>query len=274
MTPIPFIKMHGLGNDYVYVDCFTPSSSQFFATADIAALARRMSNRHYGIGSDGLVLILPSEVADLRMRMFNADGTEAQMCGNAARCVAKYAYESGLCNNTSMTLETLSGIKTMRLSTKDGKVCTVSVDMGKPHIVRHTIDINGTSVDITSVNMGNPHAVVFVSTPLEDIPLTSWGPLMEHHPLFAEGTNVEFVRVVDTATLSMRVWERGTGETMACGTGACAAAAAAVMQGLTDRNVAVHLKGGTLHINIDENGSVSMTGTANMVYKGEYIVEE
>ena len=232
--------MHGLGNDYVYIDCFPKNTAKLIAKTDLSALAQRVSDRHFGIGSDGLVLIMPSEVADVRMRMFNADGSEAEMCGNAARCVAKYAFEQGLCGNP-MTLETLAGIKHIALQTQENKVTSVTVEMG--------------------TTMGNPHKVIITDEPVASLALYG-----------IEGTNVEWINVLNRREIAMRVWERGTGETMACGTGACASVMAAIEQGLTDNEVTVHLRGGDLLVRRDENGVIYLTGPATEVFRGEFCI--
>lgn len=251
---LPFIKMHGLGNDYVYIDCFTKTTASFIAKTDLAALARYVSDRHFGIGSDGLVLILPSKKADARMCIFNADGSEAQMCGNAIRCVGKYLYESGLCRNTQLEIDTLAGIRSLVLSPVDGKINQVTVNMGKPIIQPATLCCGANPIGYTAVNMGNPHAVFFRDS-VPQLPLD---------------TNVEFVRVRNKKELDVRVIERGSGETMACGTGACAAAVAAIHQGLTERDVTVHLPGGDLHIQWQDNSHpLYMTGPATEVFRGE-----
>ena len=271
---IPFIKMHGLGNDYVYIDCFPAETATLLNDVNLSELARHISNRHTGVGSDGLVLIMPSQTADVHMRMFNADGSEAQMCGNASRCVAKYAYEQGLCGE-SMTLETLAGIKNITLRTSSqGRVEQVTVNMGKP-IVKECCRLlyDNAIHPYSSVNIGNPHAVVIANQPLEQLPLTTIGPIWEHHPDFPEGTNVEFVHIINRKEIAMRVWERGSGETMACGTGACAVAAALFALGDSDNEVTVHLKGGDLQIRIEDN-TVYMTGTATEVFRGTYNWEE
>ena len=249
-----FIKMHGLGNDYVYIDCFQRETAEKIAQLDLCELAQRLSRRHTGIGSDGVVLIMPSRVADVRMRMFNADGSEAEMCGNAARCIAKYAYENKLCGNP-MTIETLSGIKTaiLQLSPKD---CVESV----------TLEIGAT--------IGNPHEVFFVETP------EALDAQFEHlltHSQYKElraRTNIECAYVNSPHDLTMRVCERGTGETMACGTGACAAAIAAMERGLTANQVTVHLPGGELLVRRDDKGCIYLTGPATTVFKGDYLLEE
>lgn len=255
MKILPFIKMHGLGNDYVYIDCFLKTTAEIIAKTDLAALARAVSDRHFGIGSDGLVLIMPSKETDARMRIFNADGSEAEMCGNAIRCVAKYLYESGLCRNMHMQIETLAGIRSLALHVTKEKVDLVTVNMGKPVIRPESIQSGLDPIGYTSVNMGNPHAVFFRDT-------------IPHMPT---NTNVEFVHVRNKHELDVRVIERGSGETLACGTGACASAVAAIYHGLTERDVTVHLPGGDLLILWkDKTSPVLMTGSATEVFRGEY----
>lgn len=266
MAKIRFTKMHGLGNDYIYIYMVT---QQVPENEDWSALARRWSDRHTGIGGDGIVLILPSETYDFRMRIFNADGSEAQMCGNASRCIARYVYERGLTRKTDITLETLAGVKTLHLMLMGNKVQSVQVDMGKPqnisdlHLSIHRQDIN-----LTAVNVGNPHAILFYDT-LDGVPVEQLGPIIECAPPFPERTNVEFAAVRNRQEIDMRVWERGSGETMACGTGACATAVAAIHHHLTDREVTVHLRGGDLRIALNEQGHILMTGTADFVFDGE-----
>ena len=224
--------MHGLGNDYVYLDCFQPATAKLVAQTDLSALARRVSDRHFGIGSDGLVLILPDTESDAYMRMFNADGSEAQMCGNAIRCEAKYLYESGICPRDTMRIKTLSGIRTLRLQVAKGIVEQVTVEMGHPVISQQLLYLNSRPMPFVAVNMGNPHAVFFrPELPVKDFP--QLGEQIGTDRFFSEGTNVEFVCVRNDHELDLRVWERGTGETMACGTGSCAAAVAA-MSGLKE----------------------------------------
>lgn len=250
MNAVPFIKMHGLGNDYVYIDCFRPHTAELIAQTDLSALARRVSDRHLGIGSDGLVLIMPSTGADVRMRMFNADGSEAEMCGNAARCIAKYAYEQGLCGKT-MTLETLAGIKNISMRTNaNDDVKQVTVEMG--------------------TTLGNPHQVFFVDTPTALSPRFKQLCTAPEYAALRKNANIECVYVINRAELQMRVCERGTGETMACGTGACASAIEAMNKGLTDNQVTVHLRGGDLSVRRDENGIIYLTGPATEVFRGEY----
>ena len=270
---IQFIKMHGLGNDYVYVDCFDPVTADILAHTELSSLAQQLSDRHFGIGSDGLVLILPSDEADARMRIFNADGSEAQMCGNAIRCVGKYLYESGICRRTQICIQTPAGLRTLRLHTTEGKVDSAEVNMGKAEVQFDELMINYRPVAFVSVNMGNPHIVLFPQTHVATMSLTPLGPTLERHPHFPEGTNVEFVSVRNSKEIDMRVWERGSGETMACGTGACAAAVAAAVLSKTDNSVTVHLRGGDLHIHYDpETREVTMTGPATEAFRGEYIL--
>lgn len=272
-----FTKMHGAGNDYVYIDCCNNPQP-----VDPSCLAVVLSDRHRGIGSDGLVLILPSEIADFRMRMFNADGTEAQMCGNASRCVGKFVYEHKLTDKTSLTLETLAGIKHLLLHVENNKeVKKVSVMMGRSMVKQATyISVpNNVSDDLkcfvavhkfTDVNVGNPHTVCFVDS-LETTDIHKLGSEIEILPIYPEKTNVEFVEIINRNEIRMRVWERGTGETMACGTGACASVAAAIAAGITDNEVTVHLLGGDLNISIDTTtNEITMTGPAEEVFNGTF----
>ncbi len=269
--------MHGTGNDYVYVNCFSETVEHPSETAV------RISDRHFGVGSDGLILIAPSQVADFQMIMYNADGSRAQMCGNGIRCVGKYVHDRGLTAKTTVTVETLAGIKTLALTLDNGQVSGVTVDMGAPvlepaeipvqaageRFVDVPVPVDGVLRNITAVSMGNPHAVVFVPR-AEDLKLTEIGPAFEHHALFPERVNTEFVEVVDRETLKMRVWERGAGETLACGTGACASLVAAVLCGYCGREATVKLLGGDLQIRWDETtGHVFMTGPAAFVFDGE-----
>lgn len=272
MQVVPFIKMHGLGNDYVYIDCFPQTTTSVLAQTDLAALARRMSDRHFGIGSDGLVLILPDTKADAYMRMFNADGSEAQMCGNAIRCVGKYLFESGLCHKPQMQIATRAGLRTIDLHVEGGNVEQVTVNMWIPKITQNIITIDKITRAFVSVNMGNPHAVFFCnSLPIENF--AALGEQIGTHSLFPEGTNVEFVSVRNDKELDLRVWERGTGETLACGTGACAAAVAAIWLGKSQHNIMVHLRGGDLAVRWDSDYSpVFMTGPATEVFHGEYFI--
>jgi len=266
-----FIKMHGLGNDYIYVDCFDPNTADLIAHTELSSLAQRVSDRHFGIGSDGLVLILPSAEADAQMRIFNADGSEAQMCGNAIRCVGKYLYESGLSLRSRLFIETFAGIKTLTLQVQDGIVSQVSVNMGTPKVTTDSLALQGNDLlGFTSVNMGNPHAVFFRAQHLLDTEIAKMGRLISTHPHFPEGTNVEFAHVRNPHELEVRVYERGSGPTLACGTGACAAAVAAYKHGETEAEMTVHLPGGDLLIHYDHRTNmVTMTGPATEVFRGE-----
>jgi diaminopimelate epimerase len=278
---IHFTKMHGLGNDYVYVNGFEEH------VADPAAVARAVSDRHFGIGSDGLILILPSRQADCRMRMFNADGSEAQMCGNGIRCLAKYVYEHDIARKTEMRVETLAGVLALQLFPEAANpdiISHVRVQMGEPRlqreqipmlgaegqVLRESLDVGGTRFEVTAISMGNPHCVVFVDDP-DTFDVAHWGPRFEHHAAFPEGVNTEFVQVVDAQTFRMRVWERGSGETLACGTGASAVAVACHLNGHTGRRVTGHLLGGTLELewSADDN-QVYMTGPAVEVFQGTW----
>lgn len=269
-----FTKMHGAGNDYVYVDGFRESVS------DPAATAIRVSDRHFGIGGDGLVLILPSGKADFRMRMFNLDGSEAEMCGNAIRCVAKYCHDRGLTDKTELDIETKAGIKRLSLQLKDGVVDRVRVWMGVPRFSDETdlpdirlesfptaVSALGADYPLHGVSMGNPHAIAFVDD-VANFPVHAVGPVLEHHERFPKQINVEFIRRIDATNLEMRVWERGSGETLACGTGACASAAAAMRLGLVEKSCTVHLLGGDLLIEWLDDG-IYMTGPATFVFDGE-----
>lgn len=282
-----FSKMHGIGNDYIYVNCFEEKVSE---PEKISVV---LSDRHKGIGSDGLVLIMPSEIADFRMRIFNADGSEAMMCGNATRCIGKYVYDMGLTDKTEVTLETNSGIKYLKLFLSDGKVDMVTVDMGKAILVPRDIpvdsdlesfvsqplEVGGKEYKVTCVSMGNPHAVIFTEG-IDSLELEKIGPLFENHKLFPNRINTEFVEVIDSHTLKMRVWERGSGETFACGTGTCATVVAAVLNGICpkDEEVLVYLRGGDLRIIWKNDGTVLMTGPAEYVFEGnvsdEFIAKE
>ena len=259
-----FTKMHGLGNDYLYV---------YGEPEDPAQWSIRLSERHFGAGSDGMIWITPSEIADFKMRIFNADGSEAKMCGNGIRCVGKYVHDKGYTDKTHLQIETLSGIRTLDLHLCDGVVKSVSVDMGKAVVsnAKH-LNADGTCSICIPVSVGNPHAVIFVDN-IDTAPLTTLGPKLEHHAAFPGGVNVEFVQVLGENALRMRVWERGSGVTMACGTGACASAAAAVSNGLCqyDQDISVLLDGGPLTIRISADGRVTMTGPAEFVYEGETI---
>ena len=257
-----FTKMQGLGNDYLYV-YGEPHHPQ--------ELSRRLSDRHFGAGSDGMIWISPSDKADFRMRIFNADGSEAAMCGNGIRCVGKYVYDKGYTDKTELTIETASGLRTLRLAVAHGRVCAATVDMGQVTVDKPlTLTAAAQALTVTPVSVGNPHAVTFVPD-AEAVPLAEWGAALEHHPAFPGGVNAEFVQVIDRTTLRMRVWERGSGITMACGTGACAASAAAVAAGFcpAEEALTVRLDGGELHIRVGQDCRVWMTGPAETVYEGE-----
>ena len=273
-----FTKMQGIGNDYVYVNCFEET------VADPERVSEIISDRHFGIGADGLVLIMPSDKADFRMRMFNADGSEGNMCGNATRCIGKFVYDNHLTDKTSITLETRSGIKKLTLYPENGKVKTVLVDMGKAVLkpadipmnvsgdtfINKPITVDGKEVFITAVSMGNPHAVTYVDD-VDSLELEKIGPSFENHPLFPERANTEFIKILDESTMQMRVWERGSGETWACGTGACAATAASVLNGYFphDKEITVKLRGGDLFITYKSDGTVLMRGPTETVFTGE-----
>ena len=273
-----FTKMQGAGNDYVYVNCFEET------VQDPAAVAIKVSNRNFGIGSDGLILIMPSEVADVKMRMFNSDGSESEMCGNGIRCVAKYAYDHGIVAKKEISAETGAGILTLQLVTgTDGKVEKVRVNMGPPRLTRKEIPMLGnpeekvlgeplnilhSTFDITCASMGNPHCVIFVDD-VANFPVEKYGPLIENHELFPRRTNVEFVQILSRTEVRQRTWERGAGETLACGTGSSAVTAACVLNGLTERSILNHLSGGDLEMEWGDDGNIYMTGPAVEVYSGE-----
>lgn len=274
---INFLKMHGLGNDYIYVDCLDKPLD------NASELAVRLSDRHFGIGADGLVLIQPSRTGDFRMEMYNRDGSRGLMCGNAIRCVGKYLYDSRHTAKKELVIETDSGLRHLKLHITGGYTEQVSVDMGKPvfdpgripvlwpqsQAIGIPVNAAGREYHLTCLSMGNPHAVLFTDD-VENLDLPVLGPIFENHPLFPERVNTEFIRVLDRGNLRMRVWERGSGETMACGTGACAALVAAVVNDLCAREAVVHLNGGNLHISWPEAGSsVVMTGPATFVYSGK-----
>ena len=272
-----FTKMEGLGNDYIYINCFQETVD------NPKELAVQYSDRHFGIGSDGLILIKPSAVADFCMDMYNADGSQAEMCGNGIRCVGKYVYDYGLTNKTQVSVETLAGIKYLDLSVENQKVTSVTVDMGMPVLcpseiplaldqeqaVDVPIVINDCEYRMTCVSMGNPHAVIFVDH-VHDFPLSSIGPLFECHRLFPNRINTEFVEIINDSEVNMRVWERGSGETLACGTGACARAVACILNHKTKDEITLHLLGGDLKVRWDRaENKVYMTGPANIVFEGE-----
>ena len=277
VTIMNFTKMHGIGNDYVYIETFTQP-----VPVDPAGLAVRVSDRHFGIGSDGLILIMPSERADARMRMFNADGSEGEMCGNGVRCVAKYLYDHGLARKEKVAVETGRGVLSLALEVEGGKVSRVRVDMGAPILRAAEIPtllpgdppldaplrIDGRTLEATAVSMGNPHAVIYVDD-VQAFPLESLGPTLEHHPSFPRRVNVHIVELTSRAKVRMRTWERGSGITLACGTGACAVCVAGVLTGRTERRILAHLPGGDLQLDWPASpGSVFMTGPATEVFSG------
>ncbi|MZQ81685.1 diaminopimelate epimerase [Paenibacillus sp. 5J-6] len=272
-----FTKLHGLGNDFIVI------AGEKELPADVDQLAIRLCNRFFGIGADGLVYILPSEKADFKMRIINSDGSEAEQCGNAIRCVSKYVYDHKLTNSTEITVETLgAGVQKVQLNVQEGKVATVRVDMGQPilqglevpttvdeaKVINHPIEVDGREFRFTAVSMGNPHCVIYVDDAV-NFDLAVWGPKLEVHPMFPRKINVEFATVKNRAFTDMRVWERGAGPTLACGTGACATLVSSVLNGLTDRQATVSLKGGDLFIEWnEEDNHVYMTGPAEEVYQG------
>ena len=275
---LQFTKMHGLGNDYVYMDAINQKIEKR------SELAKFVSDRHFGIGSDGLILICPSEKADFRMQMFNQDGSEAEMCGNGIRCVGKFVYDKGLTNKETITVETLAGIKTLVMTAKNGKIETARVDMGEPILEPEKIPViskenpvknlklneEDKEFNFTCVSMGNPHAVTFIEEDVNKFDICKYGSKLEINSVFPKKANIEFINVIDDKNLKMRVWERGAGETLACGTGACAVAVAAILNGYTSREITVHLLGGDLKIKWDENDNhVYMTGSATTVFEGK-----
>ena len=274
-----FVKMQGIGNDYVYVDCIRQP-----LPSDIASLATKISDRNFGVGGDGLILICPSDKADARMRMFNNDGSESEMCGNGVRCVAKFVYDHGIAKKTSLAIETGRGVLKLELETAGGKCHQVRVDMGEPILIAENIPttllgtpplevslvIDGVELKVTCVSMGNPHCITFVKEITNEMVL-GIGPKVEKHSAFPRRTNVEFVRVDNPGEITMRVWERGSGETLACGTGACAVAVAGVLTGRTDRSIIAHLRGGDLRLDWSKTDNhVFMTGPAVEVFQGEW----
>lgn len=277
-----FTKMHGLGNDYVYVNCFEEKID------NPPAVARFVSDRHFGIGSDGLIMINPSKTADFEMEMYNADGSRGEMCGNGIRCVAKYVYDYGLTDKTQISVETLGGIKYLDLTVEDGKVSLVKVDMGKPEleadlipiisereqVIDEPIEVDGKEYHMTGVSMGNPHAVIYVDD-VKGLDLEKIGSKFENHERFPKRINTEFVHCIDRQKVEMRVWERGSGETLACGTGACAVAVSSILNNLTDTQVTVKLLGGDLQIEWNrEKDRVFMTGPATVVFDGVIDITE
>ena len=275
-----FTKMQGLGNDYVYVNCFQETIE------NPSEAAIKVSDRHFGIGSDGLILIKPSEVADFRMDMYNADGSQAEMSRNGIRCVAKYVYDYGLTDQTEISVETLAGIKYLKLQIENGKVSQITVNMGQPElnpvkipvqaegerVVDEPIVVNGVTYKMTCVSMGNPHCIVFIDD-TANFPLEEIGPRFENHKRFPKRVNTEFIQILNRNEVNMRVWERGSGETLACGTGACASAVACVLNGLTEDEITLHLLGGDLSVRWDRKENVVyMTGPAKVVFDGEIVM--
>ena len=275
---IKFTKMHGLGNDYVYIDCTEEQKIK-----NISSLAQFISNRHFGVGSDGLILICKSDIADFKMRMFNYDGTEAEMCGNGIRCVGKFVYDKGLTKKDNITVETLAGIKKLKFNIKEGNVETVEVDMGEPILEPYKIPVISEEAIVknlkikarenefkfTCVSMGNPHAITIVDN-TKDFNIEKYGPVLEKDEHFPRRANIEFIELVDKNNIKMRVWERGAGETLACGTGACASVVACALNGYIENEANVELLGGTLKIRWDkENNHIYITGPATTVFEGE-----
>ena len=274
---IKFTKMHGAGNDYVYIDAINQNIEKR------EELAKLVSDRHFGIGSDGLILICESKIADFRMQMFNSDGTEAEMCGNGIRCVGKFVYDKGMTKKETVTIETLAGIKTLNFTIENGKVKKVKVDMGEPifnpkeipvqseenPVKNLNLKIEDKQFKFTCISTGNPHAITFIKEKIENFDIHKYGKIVENLDAFPKKTNVEFINIIDENNIKMRVWERGAGETLACGTGACASAVAAAINGYTQRRVNVHLLGGTLEIEWNrENNHIYMTGPAETVFEG------
>lgn len=273
-----FTKMHGIGNDYVYINCLKE------AVENPAELSRKLSDRHFGVGADGLILIKPSALADFEMAMYNADGSRGEMCGNAIRCVGKYVYDRGLTDKTNICIDTLAGIKYLDMTVEDGEVTQVRVNMGAPElcaeripvlfdkkeVIGQPLTVGEKTYSVTCVSMGNPHCVVFLEEDVNTLDLQKIGPSFENHAQFPNRINTEFANIIDKKTIRMRVWERGSGETLACGTGACATTAAAILNGLTEEKVTVCLLGGTLEIYWDRKENVVyMTGPAAKVFDGE-----
>ena len=286
---IPFVKMHGIGNDYVYIDALRGDYPDYLKEETLPDLAKKISDRHFGVGSDGLILILPSDIADFRMRIFNADGSEAKMCGNGVRCVGKYVFDLGFTTKRNLTIETNSGIKYLELITRGEEVENVIVNMGSPFFKRSEIPAKGFPEDkmeddilvsegrefeVTGISMGNPHGVIYVND-VDNLDLKKIGPGLENNAVWPDRANIEFVKVISPREIKVRVWERGSEETLACGTGACAAVVASYNKGLIGPEVTVHLKGGDLVISYDNrNNMVKMTGPAVFIASGIYFLKE
>ena len=285
IVKVPFVKMHGIGNDYIYVDALNGEKPEFLKEESLGELSRAISDRHFGIGSDGLILILPSDKADFRMRIFNSDGSEAKMCGNGIRCVAKYLYDLGFTTKKEITVETESGVKHLRLNIGNEEVKSVLVNMGAPSFKRKDFRASGNGESemsdeimkvgdmefaVTGVSMGNPHGVVYVDN-IDNLKLEEIGPVLENNEIWHDRANIEFVKILSENEIRIRVWERGSGETLACGTGACAASVVSFKKGLIHPKVKVHLKGGKLDISYNEKENiVIMEGAAEFIAKGTY----
>ena len=285
---IPFVKMHGIGNDYIYIDALKGEAPDFLKEENLPDLSKKISDRHFGVGSDGLILILPSDIADFRMRIFNADGSEAYMCGNGIRCVGKYVYDLGYTKKKNLSIDTLSGLKNLELITGERGVESVIVNMGSPFFKRKDLPAQGEKEDemkdqilvskgkefkVTGVSMGNPHGVVYVND-IENLDLLKIGPELENHKVWIDRANIEFVKVISPTEIKVRVWERGSEETMACGTGACAATVISYKKGYVNPEITVHLRGGDLKVLYDErNNNVRMAGPANFIAKGIYLLD-
>lgn len=286
---IPFIKMQGIGNDYIYIDALQGETPEYLKEELLPELSRKISDRHFGVGSDGLILILPSKIADFRMRIFNADGSEAKMCGNGVRCVGKYVSDLGFTDKKEISVETNSGVKYLKLKEGDDGVESVTVNMGSPSFLRGDIPATGNAQEemndqiiktnkgefkVTGISMGNPHGVVYVHD-VDTLDLEKIGPELENNEVFPDRANIEFVKVLNPEEVKVRVWERGSGETLACGTGACATAVVSHRKGLTGDKVTVHLRGGDLKIAYDpEKNNVEMEGPAEFVAKGSFSLRE
>jgi len=278
---INFAKMHGLGNDFILINCMNEQPNKDLSLPDLSV---KLCDRHFGIGADGIILILPSKIADLRMRIYNSDGSEAQMCGNGIRCFAKYVYEKQFLLKNKFTVETLAGVITPEIIFKNKEISGIKVNMGKPKLQKKQIPVKGSDnlpvineelqidccqkMNITCVSMGNPHCIIFVDD-VKSVAVNEVGPIIENNPIFPEKTNVEFIQILNRKELNFKVWERGVGETLACGTGACAALVASVLNKKTERQAVIHLLGGDLDIEWKENGPVFMTGPAKLVFEGE-----
>jgi diaminopimelate epimerase len=281
---VEIVKMHGLGNDFVFIDHFQTQPQEGQVEADYSELARKLCHRQFGVGGDGVIAVLPSQVADAKMRIFNLDGTEPEMCGNGVRCFARYIFDKGYVKKNPLQVETLAGILTLNLNLEDNQVTGIRVDMGEPilkpelipvlaqgePVIGAKLEVEGAEFEYSAVSMGNPHCVIFIED-YNKLDFERFGPAIEKHPIFPRKTNVEFIRVDSRKELTMKVWERGSGPTLACGTGACASTVAAILNGKTERSVTVHLPGGDLFIEWGKDNRVYMTGPAAYVFKGEIL---